>query len=164
MATVQGNGLALVLPDGWEASIYKRPTVEGPSLRSVDGAEAPDGGVTYPMMHAANFALPPSRGDYGSGAVEKMGTNDVFVSLHEFGPESLGKRLFAHEGIPRFNARDMHPQGLQRALPGQSGAQLWFTEAGRAFGLYAVMGAHTNRVRLVREVNAALDNLRIDAA
>ena len=35
------------------------------------------------VLHAASFALPAERGDYGSGAVEVMGGSDVLVCLLE---------------------------------------------------------------------------------
>ena len=34
---------------------------------------------------------------------------------------------------------------LRRGLPGQSGTQWFFTEAGRPFSFYAVLGSHALR-------------------
>jgi hypothetical protein len=53
---------------------------------------------------------------------------------------------------------------LQRTIAGQSGVQRFFTEAGRAFCLYVVVGAHVNRHRAVVAVNHLLAGVQIDAA
>jgi hypothetical protein len=50
---------------------------------------------------------------------------------------------------------------MQRPLPGQSGAQFFFTEAGRAFCLYVVLGSHARRRQLVPEVNLVLSALSV---
>ena len=52
-------------------------------------------------------------------------------------------------------------QVVQRPLPGQSGAQYFFTEADRAFCLYVVLGSHARRRQLVPEVNLVLSTLSL---
>ena len=57
-------------------------------------------GTTYPVAQFATFPLPDDIGDFGSGAVTLMGPQDVFASLFEYGPESVGTALFARQGRP----------------------------------------------------------------
>ena len=93
------------------------------------------------MLHLANFALPPARGDFGTGAVETMGEQHVFVSLVEYDAEEADRPLFAARGFPRLTVRDFAPNQLQRRIAGQLGCQRFFTERGRAFCLYTVLGS-----------------------
>jgi hypothetical protein len=46
-------------------------------------------------------------------------------------------------------------------VPGQSGAQWFFTEAGRPFSLYVVMGSHARRARRLSEVIGVLNGVTI---
>lgn len=113
-------------------------------------------------MHLASFPLPAERGSFGSGAVEFMRSDDVFMTLFEYGEESVGTPLFAAQGIPRqIAAREFDRNALQRALPGQSGLQRFFTEGGRAFCLYIVLGSHIDRADVLSQVNAVLETLEI---
>ena len=72
--------------DGWDARIYRRPQTD-------------HGEDNHPILHAANFPLPAERGDYGSGAVDRMRGDDVLVVLIEFGTDSAGTALFS-QGSP----------------------------------------------------------------
>jgi hypothetical protein len=113
-------------------------------------------------MHLGSFPLPAQRGTFGSEAVELMNSQDVFMVLFEYGPESAGSPLFAAEGIPRgLQARQFDRNSLQRAVPGQSGLQQFFTHRGRAFCIYIVLGSHVDRADLLPRVNAVLDSLEI---
>jgi hypothetical protein len=118
--------------------------------------------VARPVLQFANFPLPVERGDFGDGAVELMGPRNVFVALFEHGPESVGTNLFATPRAPwPLSAGDFGPNRLQRPLPGQVGAQWFFTTAGRAFCLYVVLGSSTLRSVLLRQVNHVLASVRI---
>lgn len=148
-------GITVSLPPGWEGRIALRPTpladfhtpAAAGAVRTASGAEGTDGRlgwrgeITRPVVHLATFALPPDRGDFGSGAVGLMRDEDVFLSLFEFGPESVDTALFATKGVPRPRPREFEPNALQRRLPGQLGYQRFFTEAGRPFTLFAVLGS-----------------------
>lgn len=159
-------GITSQLLPGWEGRITRRTAPvaavaadAGPSTR----ARGTHGEVPNPVVHLANFALPENRGDYGSGAVDLMGAGNLFVCLFEFGPESVGQPLFARQGIPTgLEPRQFNPNALQRALPGQAGTQQWFTEAGRPFCLYVVLGRQADAARLVPQANNALAATRID--
>jgi hypothetical protein len=64
--------------------------------------------------------------------------------------------------MPRsLTGEDFRPTVLRRGLTGQSGTQWFFTEAGRPFTLYAVLGSHARRNALVPEVNALIGDLTV---
>jgi hypothetical protein len=143
-----GHGISVRLPPGWEGRIAVRGTAEvaavGAGHVAAAGASGPVGaatGVTRPVVHLANFALPAERGDFGSGAVDVMGSRNVLLVLFEYGPESVGTALFRGRGMPRPQPHQFRPEALQRRIPGQLGYQRFFTEAGRALCLYAVLGS-----------------------
>jgi len=148
MAVLRAHGIEATLPRGFEGRILIRPAI---------GREVP-----YPVANFATFALPADLGDFGSGAVGLMGTADVFATLFEYGPESLGQPLFARQGIPRtLSSDDFRPYVLRRGLSGQSGSQWFFTEAGRPFTLYVVLGSHARRAQLIPRVNDLIRTLAV---
>ena len=149
LTIVAAHGLRIDLPRRWEARLYLR-----------DGS-ATAGESINPVLHAGNFALPPGRGDYGSGAVEVMRAAHAFVALVEFGGTEAGTPLFAARGMPRPRVGDFAPNALQRALPCQLGSQSFFTEHGRAFCLYVVLGSRAHAAALVREVHVVLDGITV---
>ncbi len=168
MIPLSAQGISLQLPSGWEGRIGLR-TVAGPVVTARSGAVAPapaasvlgdaapavpadaptahaageddgGGGRLFPVTHAGNFALPPDRGDFGSGAVDVMGESGVLMALVEYGDECVGSALFDHpRPVPRV--AEFAPDTLQRRISGQLGYQRFFTEAGRAFCLYVVVGS-----------------------
>jgi hypothetical protein len=141
------HGLRAELPRRWEGRLY---------LRTEDQHQA------NPVLHLANFALPPSRGDFGTGAVERMGEQHVFVSLFEYGADEAGRPLFAAHGFPRLTVRDFAANQLQRRLPGQLGCQRFFTDRGRAFCLYVVLGSARHAASLVQEVHEVIARLQVE--
>ena len=143
------HGLALELPRGWDARIYRRAAEEA-------------GATSRAILHAASFALPEEREDFGGGAVELMRESDVLVMLVEYDPEAAATALFARQGMPReLPPSAFAGNGLQRALPGQAGAQVFFSEAGRAFCLYVVIGSAARRMDLAARVNALLATVQL---
>src|SRR5581483_222451 len=88
---------------------------------------------TNPVLHAASFALPADRGD------------------------------FARQGLPRSVDRSQFsPTTLQRMIPGQAGAQLFFSDRGRAFCLYVVLGSWARADALIPKANALIAGLMIE--
>jgi hypothetical protein len=148
-ATVAAHGLRVRLPDRWEARLFLRDA-------TADADES-----VNPVLHVANFPLPPRRGDFGSGAVEVMGAGHAFIALLEYGAAEAGTPLFAARGLPRPALRDFAPNALQRPLRGQLGCQRFFTERGRAFCLYVVLGSRQHAAQLVGEVHSVLDNITV---
>jgi hypothetical protein len=144
---MRAHGLTIETPPAWDVRVYRRAEA------------APD--RTYPVVHAANFALPSRRGDFGSGAVELMGPGNVFVVLFEYDEEAAGTALFSRRGMPTAHPADFSPRALQRTLRGQSGVQYFFNETGRAFCLYIVLGSHARRRRLVPMANRFAQSVRV---
>lgn len=142
------QGLSVVTPRGWEARIYRRRATHA-------------GEITRPVLHCADFPLPNLRGDYGSGAVEVMGTDHVFLSLIEFDAAEAAAPLFAHPRPTRITAGEFGPDRLQRGIPGQAGAQFFFNEGGRAFCLYVVIGSYQGRRSLVERANAIFQTMEV---
>lgn len=145
MGQIRAHGLAIDAPTGWDVTIYRRTP--------------DDGSTAYPIVHASNFPLPRRRGDFGVGAVERMSSDHVLVVLFEYEPAAAGTPLFRSTRRPRPQVHDFRPEQLQRTVPGQSGAQWFFTERARPFCLYVVMGRHTRRGRLLPDVQRLLDSL-----
>ncbi len=144
---ISRDALEVDVPPGWEARITRRP--------------AEDGATSNAVLHAANFALPRDRGDFGSGAVDRMGPEHIFVSLFEYDPEAADTAMFRNKARPRVRPSDFDTDRLQRALPGQSGCQYFFAEHARAFCLYVVLGSHARRAALVPRVARLLEGLSI---
>ncbi len=153
MSRLRAHGMSVRLPRGWDGEIF---------LRDLDGD--PTDAVTdnKPVLHAANFALPRARGDFGSSAVEAMGRPGILLAVLEYEHASADSTLFAHRFPQRLLVREFGPTNLQRPLPGQSGAQRFVRSGGRAFCIYAVLGSHGLRRRLVPELNRVLETIEID--
>ena len=148
MTRIAHQGLAVLTPRGWDARIYRR-------------TPGHDGEVTRPVLHVADFPLPAVRGDYGSGAVEIMGPDNVFLSLIEFDPAEATSPLFQDPRPTRLTAGEFGPNKLQRGLPGQAGGQFFFTEHGRAFCLYVVIGSYAKRSGLVARADELFKRMEV---
>jgi hypothetical protein len=143
MTELTAHGVRVDVPQGWEGRIVRR-SAANPLERS------------RAVVHISSFPMPESRGDFGVGVTELMRSGDVFVTLFEYGPESVGKVLFAEQGIPRLTEQMFSTRRLQRTLPGQLGCQLFFTEQQRPFCLYVVIAGRLHLRRVVAKVNAML--------
>jgi hypothetical protein len=148
MSRLAAHRVAIGLRRGWEGRILRRQSHT-------------EDEQTFAVMHLATFAMPEERGDFGAGVTELMRSQDVFVTLFEYGPDSLGTPMFRSEGVPRVSADMFSPKKLQRPRPGQLGCQLFFTESNRPFCLYVVAGSRAHLPRVVDEVNNVLDLLEI---
>jgi hypothetical protein len=171
---LSAHGLSAEVGGGWEGEIYLRdpepasaPTAGASSNPGNPGGQLQGGppttvSATYPVLQLANFALPAQRGDFGGGAVELMHAHHVFVSLFEYGPESAGTPLFASQALPWPVSPDAFgPNRLQRPLPGQGGAQWFFTTDQRPFCLYVVLGSYLLRRASVRALNRILHTVTV---
>ncbi|HEX7096987.1 MAG TPA: hypothetical protein VF183_13960 [Acidimicrobiales bacterium] len=156
MTQLRGHGIGVEVPRGWDAAVYRR---HGDTLapQSSMSSGAPRQLFYPPILHLATFPLPPDRGDFGGGALDRMRPHDLFVSLLEFGNDAEGAPLFAHDGVPwPLHPDDFGPEMMRVPRPGQSGCQRFFRVGHRAFTLYVVIGSHALRGVLVPRVNTAL--------
>lgn len=137
------GGVRLALPTGWEARARLQPS-SAPGRR---------GNL---LLHAATIPLPADRGDFGSGVVEHLGPDDVFLSLFEYDAADAGKALFASRGLPVLRPSEFSTAHLQRTQLGRSGGQWFFSAAGRPFCLFVVLGSHSRRVAGAARATALL--------
>ncbi len=152
------HGLRADAPRGWHVTVSRAP-----------GAQAPPAGariavpqdVTRPVLHACTRAMPADRGDFGSGAVDLLGPDDVFVALVDYGTEVADQGLFATQGMPRLAPSQFGPNRLQRPLPGMSASQHFFSSGGRAFCLFTVLGSHARRMASVPRAAAFVSTVQI---
>jgi len=136
-------GVRLALPTGWEARARVQPS-------NVPGKR---GNL---LLHAATIPLPAERGDFGSGVVEHLGPDDVFLSLFEYDAADASKALFASKGLPALRPSDFSTAHLQRTQLGRSGGQWFFQIAGRPFCLFVVLGSHSRRAAGAARASALL--------
>lgn len=166
---VEKYGLRCQPPRGWRLSIDRRATLAAgvphgmsPQLRNqaLERVE-PNGEVMRPILHACTIDLPSDRGDFGSGVVDLLGSEDVFISLVEFGSEVADQGLFADQGLPRLAPSQFGPNRLQRPLPGRSASQHFFSVGGRAFCLFTVIGSHSRRMATVPRAAEVVRGLQV---
>ncbi|WP_370327168.1 hypothetical protein [Euzebya sp.] len=156
---IDAHGFRVDLPAPWEGAVRL-----GEASRTAHERAAFQGRVlqTPPVLHLSTTQMPSLRGDFGSGAVDLLGTEDVFVAVLEYGADSVGTPLFDTGPLPRsLDHRAFAGNGLQRAIPGQAGWQHFCTENGRALCLYVVLGSRHNARRLVRTADDVLSRLEI---
>lgn len=146
--TLIAGGLQLELPAGWEARIRR----QAPSER---------GRVGNVLLHAATIALPEQRGDFGSGVVERLGPDDAFVAMLEYDVADAATVLFSAPRLPVPKPSDFSPDVLQRTMAGNTGAQWFFSLAGRPFSLHAVLGSHARRAPGAAKVDRLLRGLTV---
>lgn len=144
------DGLSVTVPPAWEARIS----------RTTSDIES---GQTRPVAHIATIPLPAQRGDYGSNVVERLGPDDIFVSLVEFGTEAVDSELFPRVDVmpDSIEPHEFQPHQLQRVLPGQAGKQVFFTYRDRAFCLYVVVGSFARRSSLSDRLSGLLSQMTI---
>jgi hypothetical protein len=155
---LSAHGMAVTVPAGWDGSI-RRAVGDQPDTPAEDVGPL---GTSNPVLHVASFPLPTVRGDYGGGAVERMGPQDVFIALVEFDPEAGATPLFSNVGI-RLPLRpsDFDRVTMHRPLLGASGHQQFFHVHGRAFALYVALGAHRLRAVSAQRADRVLATLSI---
>jgi hypothetical protein len=145
---LSAHGIQANLPSGVEGRIFIRPSV---------GAA-----VSRPIAQFATFPIPEGIGDFGGNTNTSLGASDFFAVLFEYGPESLGKALFAAQGIPTsLTPSDFRPYLMRPGVGGSLGIQRFFSEAGRPFTFYARLGSVEQQDALVQRVNHLLGSLDI---
>ena len=151
MSLLRHAGISFDVPPGWEVA------ATGGGFRLL-----PSGAREPTVVHLGTFPLPAEDASFGADAVELMESDDVLIVLFEYGSEVVGTAPFASVGVPRpLEPQDFDRSALQRAIPGQSGLQRFFSHKGRAFCVYVVLGSHIDRVDLVAKVNPVLMTLEL---
>ena len=105
--------------------------------------------------------MPTARGDFGTGVVDLLGPDDIFVALVDYGTEVADQGLFEKQGVPRLAPSQFGPNRLQRPLPGLSASQHFFSSGGRAFCLFTVLGSHARRMASVPRAVTLVNSLQI---
>ena len=146
MTQLAAPGIGIQVPRGWEGRILRRNTAH-PDERSLA------------VVHVASVPMPEPRGNFGVGVTELMRSGDAFVTLFEYGPESLDTALFAAEGVPRLTVDLFTSRRLRRTLPGQVGCELFFTVNRRPFRLYMVVAGRMHLRSVIPQVNRMLQAL-----
>lgn len=154
---LSAHGLSVAVPTGWDVRIERRQQLDVPA----PGSEWPMGGLVHPVLHAATSALPVTRGDYGSGYVEKMTAEDVFICLVEFDHEAGETEMFDDGQPTALRSANFHPEAQQRVIAGMCGTQRFFSAGGRAFCLYVVLGSWLQRQSLVPVANSLISTIQI---
>jgi hypothetical protein len=153
------HGLGAKAPRGWTVEVRRLPGAEPPPVGA--RAIAPQEDVTRGVLHACTRPMPSDRGDFGSGVVELLGPDDVFVALVDYGTEVADHGLFEKQGVPRLAPSQFAPNRLQRPLPGLSASQHFFSSGGRGFCLFTVVGSHARRMAAVARAEAFVRTLQI---
>ena len=157
MDRLSAYGIGIDVPSGWEAELSLQ---QDPSV--IDADLAPSARQLV-VVHVANFWMPTDRSDYGSEALQAMGTEGIFIALVEFDGAAARSRLFEHSGLPlALQPDDFSPAQLQRPMRGHAGLQRFFRSGGRAFCLHTVIGSYRRRYTLTPEVNRILSALTIE--
>ena len=155
-------GLTANAPRGWHVAVTRRPGAMAPAAGLTGlSAATPLQDVTRPVLHACTRPLPADRGDFGTGAVDLLGPDDVFVALVDYGAEVADHGLFERQGMPKLAPSQFAPNRLQRPLPGMSAAQHFFSSGGRAFCLFTVLGSHARRMASVPRAAALVRTVHI---
>ena len=145
LTQVQGHGVSIEVPGGWQARIVERGS----------GAR----------LHVATFDLLETDGDFGAAATGRMARGDAFAALVEYvDPATIRPNvgLFAPQRPPTPQAYEFAPMALQVTRPGQLGWQRFFTESDRTCCLYAVIKPGAEReTKLVKRLARVLATLRV---
>lgn len=142
------HGIEARLPSGIEGRIFVRPSF----------GQA----ISRPVAQFATFPIPENIGDFGGSTDTTLGPSDFFAVLFEYGPESLGKALFAAQGLPTsLTPGDFLPYVMCPGLGGSLGIQRFFTASGRPFTFYARLGSVQQRTALVQQINHLLASISI---
>jgi hypothetical protein len=144
---LSAHGITLDLPAGWDGRIYRRTD---PGAR--------------PVVHAASSPLAPDDGDFATATAQIMPADGALIVMCEYDPALAGTPLFAHPPLRALDPAAASPTHLLRRIPGQAGYQHFFTDAGRAFGLYVVIGSVRRAAAVVPHVNGVLPTITITAA
>jgi hypothetical protein len=144
---VEAHGIRVTLASGWSGRVFQR---------SSDVA----------TLHAGDFPLVLSDGEFGDASTARMPGHATFLALTEYRPGRglrPGHGLFAGHKLPLpLDPASFSATGLAHPRPGQLGMQHFFTRAGRPFCLYVVIaGPRLQRRERLLRLDAILHTLHI---
>jgi hypothetical protein len=145
MVRLEGHGLALEVARGWEARLWT-PRVPAPA-------------VNRPVVHLTNAPMQRTDDTYAVDRAASLRRGGVMAVLAEMDPAGAGRGLYADDGPPSVATADLDTRALQEAAPGRSGAQRFFSIAGRAFVLYVMAREGPGLPRALRELSESLATL-----
>ncbi len=148
MGVLKGHGLAIEVPANWEGRIFV-PALPPPALN-------------LPILHLTDTVLPMQRSTYAPELAAQAGSKGALVALVEFEERLADRGLYAPQGLGLPLRRDrFHTRALQVPNPLQEGHQRFFSQGGRAFSLYVVLGTGPGAEWRLRVVNHALATLKV---
>jgi hypothetical protein len=142
------HGVRIELPAGWSGRAFSRQGLA--------------------RLHAGDFALALSDGEFGDQSTGRMPAPATFVALAEYMPGAglePGEGLFASRKLPLpLDPLSFATTRLAHPRPGQAGMQHFFSHAARPFCLYVVVsGARSQRRGQLLAADRVLRSLKISA-
>jgi len=148
MTRLSSHGIAITVPKGWEGRLFV-PDLDPPA-------------INLPILHLTNTVLTTERSSFAPELAARAGGTGVLVALLEFDHTLADVGLYEPQGLRLPLTRDrFHEKALQFPSRVQEGHQWFFSEGGRAFCLYVVLGTGRGADRRLDEANRALASLEI---
>ena len=148
MGVLNGHGLSIEVPPRWEGRIFT-PDLPAPALN-------------LPILHLTDTILSMQRSTFAPELAARAGPSGALVALVEFEGRLADRGLYAAQGLALPLRRDgFDPHALQLPDPSQEGHQRFFSQGGRAFCLYVVLGIGPGADARLRTVNGALATLTV---
>jgi hypothetical protein len=148
MTRLASHGIVVDVPRGWEGRIFV-PDLEPPA-------------INLPILHLTDAVLTVERSSYAPELAARAGGTGTLVALLEFDRSLANVGLYARRGLHLPLTRErFHHRALQFPSRVQEGHQRFFSEGGRAFCLYVVLGTGHGVDRRLSQVNRALSSLEI---
>jgi len=147
---IEGFGISVDLPEGWEGRIFMDP----------DSQEE----VGFkPVMHCANFQLVADNSNFAQGIIQTMGGGDSLLALVEYDASLVKSALFTSgHWPPILAAADLKPNAFPGTRPDGLGANQNFTNvSGRAFCAYCVVGSQGDGTFDVEELNVVVGSIAV---
>jgi hypothetical protein len=148
MTRLSSRGIAITVPRGWEGRIFV-PDLAPPA-------------INLPILHLTDTVLTTERSSYAPELAARAGGAGILVALLEFDHRLADVGLYEPQGLRLPLARErFHQKALQFPSRVQEGHQRFFSEGGRAFCLYVVLGTGPGVDRRLDQANRALASLEI---
>jgi hypothetical protein len=149
MTRLSSHGIAIDVPTGWEGRMFV-PDLDPPA-------------INLPILHLTDAVLTVERSSYAPELAARAGGTGILVALLEFDHRLADVGLYEPQGLHLPLTRDrFHPKALQFPSRVQEGHQRFFSQGGRAFCLYVVLGTGRGADQRLADANRALETLQVD--